>query len=481
MRFIFLLLILFSSNVYAGTSAFTAGSGALTDQHIGYGSSTNKIKGESAFFYNDSTNTMSVDNFTLRSNGNLRLSDADNSNYVELKSPAVVGTNRTFTLPDSYGTAGQFLKTDGAGVMSWDTASGGGGGGGNPNLIINGGMDIWQRGTTIAGISTGTFSADRWRFFKSSSSTFDAIRSTDVPSGSGLLYSHRIDVTGADASVDAGDLILMRYPMEGFDVSKIIGKQITISFYVKSPKTGTHCFLLERNGGSDLQYSTTYSVASANTWERKEITLTMPGPSGFNLDNQIGLSVNFTLMVGSTYRNLTANSWGGPSNNYGHSGCTYNLFDNTANDFFITGVQLEVGSSASDFKTRGETIAEEYRLARRYFSRHKGDGGANTNITFGPCSRINDTRSFCNILNYNSPMRNTPTLSIDANGLYVIRSSGSAYSVSSMILQSNTFDNSVNFHNGHMFDVTHGSDPSGQAGHLQLSLGTGFIQLNAEL
>jgi hypothetical protein len=391
MRFIFLLLILFSSNVYAGTSAFTAGSGALTDQHIGYGSSTNKIKGESAFFYNDSTNTMSVDNFTLRSNGNLRLNDADNSNYVELKSPAVVGTNRTFELPDSYGTAGQFLKTDGAGVMSWDTASGGGGGGGNPNLIINGGMDIWQRGTSFASPASDTVTVDRYRHSYNTGG-FTILRSTDVPTGSGLTYSTQVDITTADGSVGASDYMFLGYLMEGYDLAKIKGKQFTLSFYVKSPKTGTHCVAL-RNAGTTRSYVTEYNVSSADTWERKEITITHNTTGTWDYTNGLGVLIQWQLIVGSAF-NTTPDTWFGGSA-FGTTNCNAtNVFDSTANNFFITGIQLEVGSSASDFKTRGADLARELDLASRYFARlypsaedtslgqGAAGGGTQTFITF---------------------------------------------------------------------------------------------------
>jgi hypothetical protein len=236
------------------------------------------------------------------------------------------------------------------------------------NIIINGGMDLAQRGTSASGLTTTTTynTADRWRLAASSAGTWTQSQSTDVPTGQGFAKSLKMDCTTADASLASGDYLLIQQLIEGQNLQYLkkgtsSAESTTISFWVKSNKTGTYITELLDTDNS-RQISKSYTINSANTWEKKTITYVGDTTGAFNNDNALSLEVNFWLGAGSTYTSGTlATSWESQTSANRAVG-QVNLADSTSNEWYITGVQLETGQVASDF----EFLPHDVNLARCY-------------------------------------------------------------------------------------------------------------------
>ena len=240
---------------------------------------------------------------------------------------------------------------------------------GNKNKIINGGMQIFQRSASIADIggSNGYFAADRYRFSQSGAARFTISQSTDTPNGFGS--SMKVDVTTANASPSAGQYVFFQHRIEGQNVQDFAkgssdAKQYALSFHVKSPKTGTHIIQLE-DVQNTRSCSKSYTVNSANTWEKKTIIFPADTTGAITNDNANRFQLYIWLMAGTTYSSGTlATTWASTVEANRAAG-QVNLIDNTSNDFFITGIQLEVGSVATDFEHR--SFGQELALCQRYF------------------------------------------------------------------------------------------------------------------
>ena len=232
------------------------------------------------------------------------------------------------------------------------------------NRIINGGMDIAQRGTSFAAIASTSYSMDRWKWGQDGAMVCTVSQSTDVPNNT-FQSSYKVDVTTVDSSIAANDFAHIAQNIEGYNVRDLIGTTFTLSFWVKSPKTGTHCVAL-RNNGFDRAFVKEYTIVAANTWEYK--TLTVSGglitAGTWDWINGLGLNVTFVLAAGTTFH-TTADAW--QTGNFIATANQVNVMDNTANDFFITGVQLEPGAVATPFERR--IFGQELALCQRYYER----------------------------------------------------------------------------------------------------------------
>jgi hypothetical protein len=181
------------------------------------------------------------------------------------------------------------------------------------------------------------------------------------------LFSHSIEVTTADATVDASDYYYFYQPIEGYDVRDLYDKTFTLSFWVKSPKTGVHC--VSFRSSSLTVYIAEYTVNVANTWEFKTITVTngLAGGTGtWNWGSGTGVRVGWVLQAGSTYNAGTANSWYISSFDYATSN-QVNVFDTVGNTFKLADVQMEVGTADTPFERR--TFGFELGLCQRYFEK----------------------------------------------------------------------------------------------------------------
>lgn len=238
----------------------------------------------------------------------------------------------------------------------------------NKNAIINGDFNIWQYGTSFVSIASG-YSADRWRFGKAGTTgIIDISRSTDVPNfaqaGRIFNYSLLVDCQTADNSVAAGDVAFIEQRIEGYNFVNLAQKQITLSFWVKSTKTGTSCVFITNNG-NDRTCVKEFTINASDTWEFKTVTFpASPSDGNWNYTNGIGARVGFTLISGSTYQ-ATANVYS--NGEYYGSVNQINHYDSPSNNFRICGVQLERGIIATDFEQRN--FQHEVNLCQRYYEK----------------------------------------------------------------------------------------------------------------
>ena len=250
-----------------------------------------------------------------------------------------------------------FSRADGTAV----SASGG------KNVVINGNFDIWQRGTSFTAAVNATFSADRYRWGQVGSAVVDLLRSTSVPDNTSD-FSLQVDVTTADVSIAAGDIYIISYKVEGYDAMRFgfgtaDAKQLTLSFWVRSAKTGIHCVSFQ-NAAIDRSYVVEYTVDAADTWEYKTITLTADTAGTWLTDNGVGVEISWALAVGTDTQG-PANSWNA-ANDVATSN-QVNCLDNAANNFHLARAQLEVGGVATDFERR--PFPQELALCQRYYAK----------------------------------------------------------------------------------------------------------------
>ena len=235
------------------------------------------------------------------------------------------------------------------------------------NRIINGGMTIDQRnaGASVSISSSVQYRLDRWNTYCPTGSGNTVQQVVDAPSG--FYYSQKVTI-GTGASPSSGDQNQIFQQIEGYNVADFnLGSSsaltFTCSFWVKSSLTGTFNISFQ-NSLSNRSYVTTYTINSANTWEQKTVTLTGDITGTWNKTNSTGLTVNFSLGCGSSF-NTTANTWTG-SDVKSTSGAT-NVVATSGATFYITGVQLEVGSQATSFDFRD--YGRELILCQRYFEK----------------------------------------------------------------------------------------------------------------
>jgi len=278
-------------------------------------------------------------------------------------------------------------------------------GGSFRNLIINGNMQIAQRSTSVASISSGSTynTIDRFKTVLSSAGTWTQTQSTDVPTGQGFASSLKMDCTTANASLASGAYNSIQHYIEGQNLQQLAygtsnAKSLTVSFWVKSNKTGTYVVQFLQND-SNRTIVKSYTISSANTWEYKTITIDGDTAGTINNDNGIGLEVRFGLAFGSDFTSGTLQTTWGALTLSNFAVGQVNLADSTANYINITGVQLEVGEGASDF----EFLPYDVQLQRcqRYYQTISKMAGYSGPTTSGlQCS-----------IAYPIQMRATPTIS----------------------------------------------------------------------
>ena len=243
---------------------------------------------------------------------------------------------------------------------------------GRRNLIINGAMQVAQRGTSQSGVSntSGYYVCDRWKGEETGFQTpaFTISQETSVvPDGFGSVLKY--DVTTADATLGADNSWIIQQRLEGQDLQGLkfgtsSAQSLTLSFWVYSNKTGTWIAELQNNDAT-RHISQAYTINSANTWEQKTLTFAGDTVSGFGNDNGASLYVNFWLYGGTNFTSGTlATSWAATTNANRAVG-QVNFADSTDNNFYITGVQLEVGDTATPFEHR--SYGEELAACQRYY------------------------------------------------------------------------------------------------------------------
>jgi len=292
------------------------------------------------------------------------------------------------------------------------------------NRIINGAMVIDQRnaGASVTVSTTGQYVLDRWRFRAFGGGQYSVQQSTIVPAG--FYNSVACTVTTADSSIAAGDNYYFFQEVEGYNAADLDfgtanAKTITISFWVRSSITGTYSVFLSNGQTYDRGYVATYTINSANTYEYKTVTIAGDTTGTWGKTNGGGLTVGFNLGAGTDYQ-TTANSWVN-SFRQATSGTTQWIATSGAT-FYATGVQLEVGSSATSFEYR--PYGTELLLCQRYYWKYN-----NNYIVSG----FNENSSgFLAAFTLPTQMRTAPTMGTDASATYRIRIPGATVTVTSL-------------------------------------------------
>jgi hypothetical protein len=288
------------------------------------------------------------------------------------------------------------------------------------NRIINGDMRIDQRNAGAAvtiNAQTNTFIVDRFKGIgQSSDGVYTLQQSTTAPTG--FVNSVIATVTTDDASIGATQFYMFRHPIEGTNIADLgwgtaSAKTVTLSFQVRSSLTGTFGGVIT-NSAQNRSYPFTYSISSANTWEAKSITIAGDTSGTWLTTTGIGLEVIWGLGVGSTYSG-TAGSWAGTTY-YSATGAT-NVIGTNGATWYITGVQLEVGSVATPFERR--PFGTELALCQRYYQKSydqstvPGTASVVNGIITGKVSNntVPDGEPY-NTVVFRVSMRATPTITI---------------------------------------------------------------------
>ncbi len=226
--------------------------------------------------------------------------------------------------------------------------------GGRRNMIINGAMQVAQRGTSQASItSTGYYTIDRWQVAITNGGTWTMSQDTDVPTGEGFANSLKMDCTTADTSFGASDSLYVRTKLESQDCQNMkkgtsSAEKVTLRFWVKSSKTGTHIVELLDNDNSRF-VSLAYTISSADTWENHTLTFPADTTGAFADDNGVGLGIHWYMGAGSNISSGTlGTTWHTTQAN--RAAGQVNLADSTDNNWYLTGVQLEIGEQATPFE-----------------------------------------------------------------------------------------------------------------------------------
>ena len=222
----------------------------------------------------------------------------------------------------------------------------------NRNLIINGAMDIIQRGTQST-IQTG-FTLDRWFILSNSDARLTVSKDTNVPTGQGFLSSLKIDVTTADTSVAASHITSLLYQWEGQDLQQLrkgtsSAKKLTLQFWVSSPKTGIHTLHFYDLSNARI-VAATYTIDVADTWQYVKVTFPADTTGALANDNTEELRLYFGLNAGSNYTSGTLQTTWASNTNANRMVGQVNTLDSTDNNFYITGVQMELGEVATPFE-----------------------------------------------------------------------------------------------------------------------------------
>ena len=255
----------------------------------------------------------------------------------------------------------------------------GGGALSHRNIIDNGDMRVAQRSVGPVAVSEGsnenyqTIDRMRFSFGNAAVGAANVSQSTDAPTTLGFTKSHKVDVTTVNTTATGEQLINLFYRIEGQDLRNSGWNHLspssflTLSFYFKTTRTGTSKLPIafRTRHGTNYYYVQNVTVTDPTNWNR--YTVTIPGNSNLQIDDAIttGMDIFFTYYSGPDKDTSSEGSWGS-TNAYSTSEST-NYFDSTSNDMFITGIQLEVGDTATSFEHR--SYGEELRRCQRYYEK----------------------------------------------------------------------------------------------------------------
>ena len=299
----------------------------------------------------------------------------------------------------------------------------------NRNLIINGAMQVAQRGTSFATMGNGDsqYTLDRFKWQESGSPTLEMTVTQDSssPSEMGNGKSLKVEVTTAQSSLGSGDRVRIEQYIEAQNCQSIAkgttaAKALSASFWVKSSKTGTYIIELQENDNDRIN-SQSYSISSANTWEYKTVTFPADTTGAINNDNGNGITFRMYLCAGTDYTSGSLNtSWVAVSgNNTGAAVGQVNLADTVNATWFVTSIQLEVGEQATAFEHRsfGDTLLQCQRYLFKGDAQCLGSADSGGNIQLAVQTPVN-LRANPTLVSFSSALR----------GAVLATSSGAAFS-----------------------------------------------------
>ena len=281
------------------------------------------------------------------------------------------------------GTTAQDLTVDNINTTSINSGQTSG----RKNLLINGAMTVNQRDTnhgvtnSFNPVTDAIYTLDRWKVMNGSSFDTDSakvIKSTNSPDEFSSSMKWEIGNTETPASnQNCGiEQKIEGQNLQGLAYGTSSAKTMTLSFHVRSNKTGTYCVHIMQEDGTKYQMHE-YTINSSNTWEKKTITIVGNTANAINDDNTTGMRIIWVLTVGSGDHLAATSTWAS-GGDLGGTSNQVNLWDNGSNEWYLTGCQLEVGSTATDFEHR--SFGEELALCQRYFFRVQGDSGDRVGI-----------------------------------------------------------------------------------------------------
>ena len=349
------------------------------------------------------------------------------------------------------------------------------------NLIINGDMSQAQRGADINDVAHEGYCSDRFRFHKSNTGelvmNFDQV--TDVPSSQGFSNSLKLSVGTVESATASNELVGIGQRIEAQNLQYLkygtsSAETLTLSFWVKSSVTGTYAVLMFQQDASSSPdrryYSKTFTISSANTWEKKTIQITGNQDDTIANDNGIGLDFRIILSAGSSLTSGSSGAWGSSTNSA--VGQTANFSGTSSATFFLTGVQLEAGTTASDF----EFLPVDVNLQRcqRYYYLHASGGGEQ----IGNGSFYNSSDARC-VIFFPTTMRSQPSIvsSNNTNDFRFLANGTSHYSPS---VETPGGTNQFNNEAIYTSSLT-GSPTGGHAFYLVTQESTALLAFNSEL
>ena len=300
------------------------------------------------------------------------------------------------------------------------------------NIVINGAMKIAQRGTQEHPVDTTNYSAcDRFQVQNRTAGTCDTYSDSESPDDKGFNNSLKVDITALSSGSTPSDneAVISTY-FEGQDLQQIRkgtseALPLTLSFWVRSPKTGIHIVELYDFDSSTQRFvSAPYTISTANTWQFVTHTFPADTASGkeFDNDNAKSLGINWWLCAAGDFTSGTLDqTWRDEASNANRAVGQVNVFDNASNNFYLTGVQLELGSSATPFEAR--SFAEELARCQRYFYK-VGAGafdGATTTVSAITCQYYSTIYAYGGF-RFATFMRTTPTFA--KSGDWTVYSAG---------------------------------------------------------
>ena len=286
---------------------------------------------------------------------------------------------------------------------------------GRRNMVINGAMQVAQRGTDFNDVANGTYTIDRWKLGKNN--TDNAVINIDrvTTSPDGFSNSLKISVGTAESALAADENLLLQHLIEAQNLQHLQNclsgaQSVTLSFWVRSDKTGTYTAAIRKPDNTDRNQSKEYTISAADTWEHKSLTFSGDtSGGGIANDNGAGFFCDWWLAGGSNFTGGTMDTWANTATQR-LSTNQVNLMDGT-NEWYITGVQLEVGENASDFEHR--SFGEELAACQRYFCKSFDTGVTpGTADGNGAIRGVRGDGSFITNLFFPQEMRAAPTVTM---------------------------------------------------------------------